>query len=233
MQNIIDIDGVRKVYKMGNEKIVALDNITLSVKSNELLCLLGTSGCGKSTLLNVMAGLERPTKGTIKIKNYAIHKMSEKQLTQFRQKHIGFIFQSYNLLPTLTALENVTLPLIFKGLPQSLRNKMAKKILKSVGLEKRLNHKPSEMSGGQQQRVGIARAFVGNPEIVFADEPTGNLDTKTTVEIIELITSIARDNNQTLVIVTHDTEISTCADRIMYMKDGNIERVESVQKQLC
>lgn len=120
MQNIIDIDGVRKVYKMGNEKIVALDNITLSVKSDELVCLLGTSGCGKSTLLNVMAGLERPTKGTIKIKNYAIHKMSEKQLTQFRQKHIGFIFQSYNLLPTLTALENVTLPLIFKGLPKSL-----------------------------------------------------------------------------------------------------------------
>ncbi len=233
MQNIIDIDGVRKVYKMGNEKIVALDNITLSVRSDELVCLLGTSGCGKSTLLNVMAGLERPTKGTIKIKNYAIHKMSEKQLTQFRQKHIGFIFQSYNLLPTLTALENVTLPLIFKGLPKPLRNKMAKKILKSVGLEKRLNHKPSEMSGGQQQRVGIARAFVGNPKIVFADEPTGNLDTKTTVEIIELITSIARDNNQTLVIVTHDTEISTCADRIMYMKDGNIERVESVQKQLC
>lgn len=232
LQNIIDITDVRKVYRMGNEKIVALDSITFSVKSGELVCLLGTSGCGKSTLLNIMAGLEKPTKGTIKIKNHSIHKMNEKQLTQFRQKHIGFIFQSYNLLPTLTALENVTLPLTFKGFPRTLRNKMAKDMLKSVGLEERLNHKPSEMSGGQQQRVGIARAFVSNPEIVFADEPTGNLDTKTTIEIINLITSIARDNNQTLVIVTHDTEISTCADRIMYMKDGNIEKVESIQKQL-
>lgn len=211
MQNIIDIADVRKVYKMGNERIVALDNITLSVGSGEFVCLLGTSGCGKSTLLNVMAGLEKPTKGTIKIKNYAVHKMNEKQLARFRQKHIGFVFQSYNLLPTLTALENVTLPLIFKGFPRSLRNKKAKEVLKSVGLGERLNHKPSEMSGGQQQRASMARAFVGDPEIIFADEPTGNLDTKTTIEIIELITSIARTNNQTLVIVTHDMEISTCA----------------------
>jgi putative ABC transport system ATP-binding protein len=233
LQNIIDIAGVRKIYKMGNEKIVALDNITLSVDSGEFVCLLGTSGCGKSTLLNVMAGLEKTTKGTIIIKGYPVHKMNEKQLTQFRQKHIGFVFQSYNLLPTLTALENVTLPLIFKGLPRALRNKKAREALKSVGLGERLNHKPSEMSGGQQQRTSIARAFVGNPEIIFADEPTGNLDTKTTAEIMDLITSIARDNNQTLVIVTHDTEISTCADRIMYMRDGNIERIESMQKQLC
>lgn len=227
MQNIIDLTDVRKIYRMGREKILALDKISLTVRDREFVCLLGTSGCGKSTLLNVMAGLEKPTKGTIKIQNYCIHKMNERQLAQFRQKYIGFVFQSYNLLPTLTALENVTLPLIFKGISKSLRNKRAKEVLKSVGLGERLNHRPSEMSGGQQQRVSIARAFVGNPKIIFADEPTGNLDTKTTIEIMELITSIARDNKQTLIIVTHDTEISSYADRIMYMKDGNIEKVET------
>lgn len=232
MQKIIDISNVRRVYRMGEEKIIALDNINLSVEKGECICLLGTSGSGKSTLLNMMAGLEKPTKGNIIIHGLHIEKMSEKKLAEFRQKNVGFVFQSYNLLPTLTALENVSLPLIFKGMPKALRDKKAKEMLEAVGLEGRLNHKPSEMSGGQQQRVSIARAFVSDPNIVFADEPTGNLDTKTTFEIMDLITSIAKKNDQTLVIVTHDTEISTYADRVVYIRDGNIEKIEVTEKQL-
>ena len=152
--------------------------------------------------------------------------MSENSLARFRRKNIGFVFQSYNLLPTLTAVENVSLPLIFRGMDKRLRNRKAKKLLKQVGLEKHAMHKPSQMSGGQQQRVGIARAFIGNPEIVFADELTGNLDSKTTADIMKLITCIARENNQTLIIVTHDMNIAKYADRIVYFLDGNIEKIE-------
>lgn len=218
---------VRKVYKVGNEKVIALDSIDLDIEKGEICCILGTSGSGKSTLLNIMAGLEKPTRGSIKIKGKSIEKMSENSLSRFRRKNIGFVFQSYNLIPTLTALENVSLPLIFKGMDKKLRNTAAKKLLKQVGLEKHLKHKPNQMSGGQQQRVGIARAFIGNPEIVFADELTGNLDSKTTTDIMELIISIAKEKKQTLVIVTHDTNIAKYADRIVYIEDGNIENYES------
>ncbi|MBS5822521.1 MAG: ABC transporter ATP-binding protein [Clostridium argentinense] len=211
---------------MGDEKIVALDNINLEIYQGEIVCLLGTSGSGKSTLLNMMAGLEKPSKGQIIIKNKNIEKMSENQLAAFRQRYIGFVFQSYNLLPTLSALENVTLPLIFRNVKTSKRQEKAKKMLEAVGLEKRLNHKPSQMSGGQQQRVSIARAFVGDPNIVFADEPTGNLDTKTTLEIMELMTKMAKEQNQTLIIVTHDIEISYYADRIIHIRDGNVDKIE-------
>lgn len=210
---------------MGDEKIIALDNINLSIKKEEFICLLGTSGSGKSTLLNMMAGLEKPTKGEIIIGKHSIHKMNEKDITKFRQKYVGFVFQSYNLIPTLSAMENVSLGLTFQGVPKSQRDKMARKMLIDVGLEKRLHHKPSEMSGGQQQRVSIARAFVGKPQIVFADEPTGNLDTKTTLEIMDLITNMAYDFKQTLIIVTHDNEISDYAHRVVYLRDGNIERI--------
>lgn len=226
MTSIIELKDVRKVYRMGDEKIVALDNINLTIEKGEFCCLLGTSGSGKSTLLNLMAGLEKPTKGQIKMKEHFIEKMNEKQLAKFRQSYVGFVFQSYNLLPTLTALENVEMPLTFKGVQKSVRDKRAKDMLKSVGLGERLKHKPSQMSGGQQQRVSIARAFIGNPEIVFADEPTGNLDTKTTMEIMDLITSMARKNNQTLIIVTHDIEIADYADKVFYVRDGNIEKTE-------
>ncbi|ONI39499.1 macrolide ABC transporter ATP-binding protein [Candidatus Epulonipiscium fishelsonii] len=207
---------------MGQEKIVALDNVNVNIKEGEICCLFGTSGSGKSTLLNMLAGLEKPTKGSIKIKNKRIDKLSEEQLAIFRQKNIGFVFQSYNLIPSLTALENVSLPLIFQGVDKNKRDKRAKKILKQVGLEKRLHHKPNEMSGGQQQRVSIARAFVNNPKILFADEPTGNLDTATTLEIMDLITDIAKNYNQTLIIVSHDLEIADYADKIIILKDGNI-----------
>lgn len=209
---------------MGEEKIIAIDNVDLTIKEREFVFLLGTSGSGKSTLLNLMAGLEKPTKGEIIIKNYSLEKMNERLLVEFRQRYIGFVFQSYNLIPTLTALENVSLPLIFKGVPKKIRENEAKKMLKAVGLEDRQNHKPSEMSGGQQQRVSIARAFIGNPSIIFADEPTGNLDTKTTIETLDLITSIAEKFKQTLIVVTHDMEITEYAHRIVEIRDGKIEK---------
>lgn len=224
MDNVIDIRNLRKVYRMGEEKVVALDSINLQIKKGEICCLLGTSGSGKSTLLNMMAGLEKPTKGEIIINGYHIEKMNEEQITKFRQKHVGFVFQSYNLMNALTALENVALPLEFGGVKKEIRNKRAFEMLKAVGLGDRIKHKPTEMSGGQQQRVSIARAFIGNPEIVFADEPTGNLDTKTTFEIMDLMVNMARGNNQTLIIVTHDVEISSYADKIIYIRDGKIEK---------
>ncbi len=210
---------------MGDEKIIALDNVSLSIRKEEFICLLGTSGSGKSTLLNMMAGLEKPTKGEISIGKYPIHKMNERDVTKFRQKYVGFVFQSYNLIPTLSALENVSLGLTFQGIPKAKREKMAKQMLIDVGLEKRLHHKPSEMSGGQQQRVSIARAFVGKPQIVFADEPTGNLDTRTTLEIMNLITGMAYEFKQTLIIVTHDVEIADYAHRVVYLRDGHIEKI--------
>ncbi|WP_438432995.1 ABC transporter ATP-binding protein [Gorillibacterium sp. sgz500922] len=229
---IIEIAGLRKVYRIGSEKVVALNSIQLTIEKGECCCLLGTSGSGKSTLLNMMAGLEKPTKGTVKIRGELVSAMSEKKLARFRQDHLGFIFQSYNLLPSLTAMENVGLPLAFKGISKRAREKRAAKLLEAVGLGTRLKHKPSQMSGGQQQRVGIARAFAANPEIVFADEPTGNLDTKTTIEVMELMTAMARAKNQTLVIVTHDLEIAAYADRIIRIRDGVIEGIEVKDKTM-
>lgn len=211
---------------MGNEKIIALDHVNLEIEKGEICCLFGTSGSGKSTLLNMLAGLEKPTKGSIHIKNVRIEKLTESELAIFRQKYIGFVFQSYHLIPTLTALENVALPLIFQGMPKKEREKKAKTMLKSVGLADRLKHKPKEMSGGQQQRVSIARAFVNHPKILFADEPTGNLDTHTTIEVMEMMTKIAREHEQTMIIVSHDPEIADYADKIITMKDGNILKIE-------
>lgn len=228
MENIIEIKNIRKVYRVGNEKVVALENIDLSVGKGEICCFLGTSGSGKSTLLNLMAGLEKPTKGEIIIKNTHVERLDEKKLVLFRQKFIGFVFQSYNLMPNMTALENVGLPLAFKGIPRLIRDKRSRQMLSAVGLASYGNRKPSQMSGGQQQRVGIARAFIGNPEIVFADEPTGNLDSKTTGQVMDLITGIAKKNNQTLIIVTHDINIAKYADRIIHILDGNIEKIETV-----
>lgn len=226
MEDLIILKDLRKVYKMGDEKIIALNDITLSIRKEEFVCLLGTSGSGKSTLLNMMAGLEKPTRGEIIINKQKIHTLKEKDITKFRQQYIGFVFQSYNLIPTLSAIENVSLGLTFQGVPRSKRDKMARDILVSVGLGQRFHHKPSEMSGGQQQRVSIARAFVNRPKIVFADEPTGNLDTKTTMEIMDLITGMAYEYKQTLIIVTHDQEISPYVNRIIYLRDGSVEKIE-------
>lgn len=230
LENIIELIDLRKVYRIGDEKVIALNKINLNIQRGEFCCLLGTSGSGKSTMLNLMAGLEKPTKGSIIINGERVEKMNEKKLARFRQDHLGFVFQSYNLLPALTALENVALPLTFSGIPKDIRDKRAKKMLEAVGLATHLKHKPSQMSGGQQQRVGIARAFVGKPEIVFADEPTGNLDSKTTSEVMKLITAIARENKQTLIIVTHDINIARYADKIVHILDGNVEKIDIIEK---
>lgn len=225
---IIQIKNVTKIYKVGTERVLALDNVSLNIQKGEFCCLLGTSGSGKSTLLNLMAGIEKLTKGEIIINGKNIEKMGEHQLAKFRQKYLGFVFQSYNLIGSLTALENVAMPLIFKEVPNKQRIKMATEMLKAVGLSDRMKHKPTQMSGGQQQRVGIARAFVSKPEIVFADEPTGNLDTKTTMEIMDIIKKISKENNQTIVMVTHDKRIAEYADKVVNIHDGHIENVEII-----
>lgn len=219
---IIKIENLYKIYPVGKEKIVALGGIDLEIEKGEICCILGTSGSGKSTLLNQLAGLEKPTRGRVLIGGVNISAMSEGQLAKFRQKNVGFIFQSYNLLQSYSALENVAMPLMFRGIGRGLRNRRAKMILKQVGLAKRMNHKPAQMSGGQQQRVGIARAFVAKPKIVFADEPTGNLDTKTTKEVMELMVRLCRKNHQTMVLVTHDRELALYADRIITLIDGKV-----------
>lgn len=227
----IKLRDLHKVYKMGDEKIHALNGVSVDIEKGEIICLLGTSGSGKSTLLNAMAGLEKPTKGEINIGGIHIEKLNESQITSFRRLNIGFVFQSYNLIPTLSALENVSIGLVFKGVPKSEREKKAIKILKAVGLGDRMRHKPTELSGGQQQRVSIARAFVDNPKIIFADEPTGNLDTKTTMEILTLITQMARENGQTLIIVSHDEEVTAFADRTYHMQDGKIKEIQISNKE--
>lgn len=223
---VIQVSNVKKVYRMGSERILAVDGVSFDIKKGEFCCLLGTSGSGKSTLLNLMAGIEKCTSGSIVIKGKNIRKMSEKNLAKFRQRYLGFVFQSYNLINSMTALENVELPLVFKRIKPKQRKKLAKEMLVKVGLGKRLAHKPKEMSGGQQQRVGIARAFVAKPEIVFADEPTGNLDTKTTMEVMKLIKQISRDNHQTIVMVTHDPRLAAFADKIIHILDGKIQNIE-------
>jgi len=229
-QKVIEVKNVRKIYRMGNEKIYAVDDVSFDIYEGEFCCLLGTSGSGKSTLLNLMAGIEKLTSGQILIKGRPIHKLNETKLAKFRQKYLGFVFQSYNLIGTMTALENVELPLVFKRMPKKKRRTMAKEMLVKVGLKNRLQHKPKEMSGGQQQRVGIARAFVAKPSIVFADEPTGNLDTKTTMEVMELIREIARDNHQTIVMVTHDRGLAQYADRVIHILDGKIQSIDTVNQ---
>lgn len=222
---VFDLRNVRKVYRMGEERIIALEDISITFEKGKIYCLLGTSGSGKSTLLNLLAGLEKPTRGSILFMGKPLEKLNETQLALYRQRYVGFVFQSYNLLPTLTALENVTLPLTFRKVRKRERMRRARVMLKSVGLGNRARHKPSELSGGQQQRVSIARAFINDPQVVFADEPTGNLDTRTTFEMMDLIIGIARGRNQTLIIVTHDTEIAQYADQIIRIKDGSIESV--------
>ena len=222
----IEIRNLRKVYRLGTEKVYALKKIDLEINKGEICCILGTSGSGKSTLLNMLAGLEKPSRGDIFINGVNIAKLNERRLARFRQENTGFVFQSYNLIPQLNALENVGMPLMFKGIPKRLRNKKALHMLKAVGLADRKKHLPNQMSGGQQQRVGIARAFVAKPNVIFADEPTGNLDTKTTIDVMNLMVEMCRTHNLTLIIVTHDIEIAAYADRIVHIIDGEITSVE-------
>ena len=219
---VIQVQKLRKEYIMGEERVVALKNINLSINRGEICCIFGTSGSGKSTLLNQLAGLEKPTRGRVLIGGVPVSSLDENGLAAFRQRHVGFVFQSYNLLPELTAVENVAMPLMFRGVPKDIREREAKKMLCMVGLHNRMNHFPGQMSGGQQQRAGIARAFITRPDIVFADEPTGNLDSKTTKEVMEMIRKFARTFHQTIVLVSHDPEMTEYADRIVTLVDGEI-----------
>ena len=230
-ETLIRIQNVRKIYQIGNETVVALDRINTEIGRGEICCIFGTSGSGKSTLLNQVSGMEKPTEGNVFIGRTDITRLKEEQMAAFRQKHIGFVFQTYNLLPYMTALENTALPLMFQGYGRRDREERAASLLEKVGLGERMYHYPSQMSGGQQQRVGIARAFAVNPEVVFADEPTGNLDTKTTAQIMDMILEIARKRKQTIVLVTHDPQMASYADRILTLIDGNIVKEERRQKQ--
>lgn len=219
---IIEVKNLRKEYPVLDETVVALERVNLAIPQGQICCIYGESGSGKSTLLNQLAGMEKPTKGGVRITGVSISRLDERQLAEFRQKHLGFMFQSYNLLPNLNAIENVAMPLMFRGVPKRKRETIARAMLKRVGLGKRMNHYPTQMSGGQQQRVGIARAFVTRPQVVFADEPTGNLDSKTKTEVMDMICSFARDFNQTIVLVTHDDNMAQYADRIVTLLDGRI-----------
>ena len=216
---------------MGDTKVYALNGVDLDIRRGEFCAITGPSGSGKSTLLNMLAGLEHPSKGEIVIAGKHIEKLNEKQLVTFRRERVGFIFQSYNLIATMDAVENVALPLSFRGMGKARRAKRAKEYLKLVGLERFMTHMPNQMSGGQQQRVGIARALAVDPQIIFADEPTGNLDSKTTMEVLKLMQTIVRERNQTLVMVTHDNNLATYADRIIKIIDGKIVSIEENHKE--
>ena len=219
---VITVKDLYKIYRVGEERVRALNGVDFTIYKGEFCAIVGTSGSGKSTLLNMLAGLEKPTKGEIVIAGEHIEKKRENQLVEFRRKHVGFIFQSYNLLATLTAIENVALPLSFQGISKKERNKKAEKLLDLVGLSTHKNHKPTQMSGGQQQRVGMARALVVEPEIIFADEPTGNLDSVTSEEMMKLMQKVVREEDQTLVMVTHDDHLASYADKVIRIKDGKI-----------
>lgn len=219
---LITTKNLSKYYAVGDETIKALDDVNLEIERGQIVAILGTSGSGKSTLLNMLAGLEKPTKGEVQIGKFRIDLLNEEQLTKFRQRYTGFIFQAYNLLPTLTALENVAFPLCFRGVDKAVREKKAFEMLKLVGVEKRYKHKPAEMSGGQQQRVGIARALITDPSIIFADEPTGNLDSHTTQEVMELIRNIVDTRHNTVIMVTHDKSVAQYADIIVNISDGKV-----------
>ena len=227
---IIEVKNLRKEYPTGDDVFVALKRINLNIYPGEIVCIFGQSGSGKSTLLNQLAALEKPTRGGVKIRGQIISRMSENELAKFRQQYLGFVFQAYNLLPNLTAAENVALPLMFRGVPKTQRLRQARQMLSRVGLPDRLDHFPNQMSGGQQQRVGIARALITKPEVIFADEPTGNLDSVTTIEVMELICSVARRLGQTVILVSHDREMADYADRIVTLRDGEI--ISDVQNKV-
>jgi len=224
--NILTTINLCKTYGKGDTQVEALKDVSFCVSKGEFVSVIGPSGSGKSTLLNMIGALDYPTSGKVTIDGRDIDAMKEEELSIFRRRNIGFIFQAYHLLPMFTAMENVSLPLIFQGMEKKKREKMAQATLAEVGLAGYGNRKPTQMSGGQQQRVGIARALVGNPKIIFADEPTGNLDTHTSKEVMEIMMAKVREFGRTLIIVTHDRKIADFADRIVTIQDGNILSIE-------
>lgn len=223
---VIQVKNLYKIFRVGSSKVRALNGVDLTIYKGEFCAIVGTSGSGKSTMLNMLAGLEKPTKGEVIIAGQHLEHMSENQLVKFRREKVGFIFQSFNLLGTMNAIENVALPLTFRGVDKKTREAKAVEMLKLVGLPKHMKHRPNEMSGGQQQRVGVARALVLDPEIIFADEPTGNLDSNTSAEVLKLMRKVVQEKNQTLVMVTHDNHLAGFADRIFHIIDGKIVKIE-------
>ena len=219
---IIQISELGKTYVMGNEKVHALKTITLDIKKNEYVALMGPSGSGKSTLMNLLGCLDTPTRGKYLLNGSDVSKMEDDDLAEVRNKEIGFVFQTFNLLPRLTSLDNVALPLVYSGLNKARRREKANQALTSVNLGDRVDHKPNELSGGQRQRVAIARALVNNPAIILADEPTGNLDTKTSIEIMAILEEIHKQGN-TIILVTHEPDIAEHAHRIIRLRDGLVE----------
>ncbi|MEW6470328.1 MAG: ABC transporter ATP-binding protein [Bacteroidota bacterium] len=221
-RKIIELKDIARQYVIGTETIHALRSVTLDIYKNEYVALMGPSGSGKSTLMNVLGCLDTPSSGEYILNGIAVAKMLDNQLAEVRNKEIGFVFQTFNLLPRLTALENVILPLIYAGVPKARREERGKTVMEQVGLADRMNHKPNELSGGQRQRVAVARALVNTPSIILADEPTGNLDTRTSEEIMGLFEEIHRNGN-TIIVVTHEEDIAKHAHRIVRLRDGLIE----------
>ena len=220
---VISVRKLRKVYMMGQEHVVALHNIDLDIPRGEVCCIFGTSGSGKSTLLNQLAGLEKPTRGVVRIGGVPISQLNENQLAAFRQKHIGFVFQFHQLLPEFTALENVMIPALIAKEKSAVAEKRAKEMLDFLKLSDRMAHKPAELSGGEKQRVAVARALINNPAVILADEPSGSLDTKNKEELHALFFELRDQMNQTFVIVTHDEQLATNTDRVIHIRDGVVE----------
>lgn len=231
MEKVIQVRNLYKLYRVGDEIVRALDGVDFNIFRGEFCAIVGTSGSGKSTLLNMLAGLEKPTKGNVVIAGEHIERLNEEQLVKFRRENVGFIFQSFHLLGTMNAVENVALPLSFRKVPRNIRIKKAERMLELVNLKKHKKHFPNQMSGGQQQRVGVARALVVNPKIIFADEPTGNLDSHTSEEVMTLMKRVVKEQNKTLVMVTHDAHLATYADRIFHISDGKILKIENNQEE--
>lgn len=224
---LIELKDIKKIYKIGTQEVHALRGVSLQVEENEYLAIMGPSGSGKSTLMNILGCLDTPTSGTYRFANELVSEMNDDQLAEIRNRQIGFVFQTFNLLPRATALHNVELPMIYNGTPASKRRKIAMEALERVGLADRMHHRPNELSGGQRQRVAIARALVNNPKIILADEPTGNLDTRTGEEIMEIFEEL-HEQGHTIVLVTHEEYIAEHTNRIVRLRDGVIERDEAI-----
>lgn len=223
--SLISVENLWKIYQLGKQEVNALRGVTFTIADNEFMAIMGPSGSGKSTLMNLIGCLDTPTRGEYHLKGKLVSAMDENELAYIRNSEIGFVFQVFNLLPRATAFHNVELPLIYKGTKKKVREEKTRKALEMVEMDERMNHKPSELSGGERQRVAIARALVNEPSILLADEPTGNLDTKTGLEILRLFQKIHSEGN-TIIIVSHDKDIAQQAHRIIYLRDGEIEKEE-------
>ena len=229
MREIICVEGVKKHYRTGDSVVKALDGVDLRIRQSEYVAIMGPSGSGKSTMMNLLGCLDRPTEGTYRLNGVDVSRMDDDRLSAVRGREIGFVFQSFNLLPRLDALSNVALPLVYQGVGKAERLDRAAEALRQVGLAGRMRHRPDELSGGQRQRVAVARALVTHPSLILADEPTGNLDTATSAEVMALFDAVHRNGN-TVILVTHAEEVARYAERIVYLRDGKIERDENLHK---